>query len=60
MIPPPAPPDEEQRLASLRSLCILDTAPEEGFDRVTRLGANSPAYPLPGPSRRELLAAIAA
>src|SRR5690242_4200854 len=27
-------------------------------DRVMRLGAHAPRYPLPGPSRRELLAAI--
>lgn len=34
--PPPAP-DEIARLESLRSLQILDTLPEERFDRVTRL-----------------------
>lgn len=28
-------------------------------ERVMRLGAHAPRYPLPGPSRRELLAAIA-
>ena len=27
-------------------------------ERVMRLGAHAPRYPLPGPSRRELLAAI--
>jgi PAS domain S-box-containing protein len=37
MIPPPIPPDEAQRLAALQSLHILDTPPEERFDRITRL-----------------------
>jgi DNA-binding response OmpR family regulator len=33
------PNNEEQRMASLRELRILDTEPEERFDRVTRLAA---------------------
>jgi phosphoribosyl 1,2-cyclic phosphodiesterase/FixJ family two-component response regulator len=33
------PADEEQRLESLRRLGILDTAPEERFDRITRIAA---------------------
>jgi phosphoribosyl 1,2-cyclic phosphodiesterase/FixJ family two-component response regulator len=33
------PDDEERRLASLRELGILDTEPEERFDRITRLAA---------------------
>jgi phosphoribosyl 1,2-cyclic phosphodiesterase/DNA-binding response OmpR family regulator len=33
------PEDEEQRMASLRELRILDTEPEETFDRITRLAA---------------------
>ena len=33
------PEDEERRTASLRELKILDTEPEERFDRVTRLAA---------------------
>ena len=33
------PDDEEQRLVSLRKLKILDSEPEERFDRVTRLAA---------------------
>lgn len=37
MIPPPLPPNEESRLAALRSLELLDTGPEERFDHVTRL-----------------------
>jgi phosphoribosyl 1,2-cyclic phosphodiesterase/CheY-like chemotaxis protein len=33
------PADEERRLASLRALSILDTDPEERFDRITRLAS---------------------
>jgi phosphoribosyl 1,2-cyclic phosphodiesterase/CheY-like chemotaxis protein len=33
------PDDEEGRIASLRELKILDTEPEERFDRITRLAA---------------------
>ena len=33
------PKDEQQRLASLRALRILDTGPEERFDRITRLAS---------------------
>lgn len=36
---PLIPPDEAQRFAALRSLDILDTQPEERFDRITRLAA---------------------
>lgn len=35
----PLPPDEEQRLATLHSLAILDTPEEQRFDRLTRLAA---------------------
>lgn len=31
------PPDESERLAALYALKILDTPPEERFDRITRL-----------------------
>lgn len=34
---PPLPPDEAERLASLRALGLLDTPPEERFDRITRI-----------------------
>jgi len=34
---PPLPLDETTRLMSLHSLRILDTAPEERFDRITRM-----------------------
>ena len=37
MIKPPIPADEFRRLESLRNLKLLDTPPEERFDRVTRL-----------------------
>lgn len=33
----PIPKDERQRLASLKALRILDTPPEERFDRITKL-----------------------
>lgn len=33
------PPDEDTRLAALRGLAILDTPPEERFDRITRIAA---------------------
>src|SRR5262249_27212312 len=36
---PPLPTDEEQRLATLYSLKILDTPAEQRFDRLTRLAA---------------------
>ena len=37
MIKPPIPVDELLRLETLRKLDILDTAPEDRFDRITRL-----------------------
>ncbi len=37
MFAPPIPSNEAQRLSSLRALQILDTPPEERFDRITRL-----------------------
>lgn len=37
MKPAPKPADEASRLAELRALALLDTGPEERFDRVTRL-----------------------
>src|SRR5271167_2943681 len=35
----PIPPSEAQRLEALRALNLLDTPPEERFDRITRLAA---------------------
>jgi sigma-B regulation protein RsbU (phosphoserine phosphatase) len=37
MIPAPIPVDDAERLAALEDLHLLDTAPEERFDRITRL-----------------------
>lgn len=37
MLKPPIPPDEGMRLETLRSLNVLDTPPEERFDRLTRM-----------------------
>jgi PAS domain S-box-containing protein len=37
MLAPALPPDEEDRLAALRSLELLDTPAEERFDRITRI-----------------------
>ncbi len=37
MIKAPLPPNEAERLAALHRLLILDTPPEERFDRITRL-----------------------
>lgn len=34
---PDTPPDEQARLATLRSLGVLDSPPEERFDRLTRM-----------------------
>lgn len=36
---PVIPAEEAARLAALRSACILDTPPEERFDRITRLAS---------------------
>lgn len=40
MIKPATPADEYRRLETLRALKLLDTPPEERFDRVTRLARN--------------------
>lgn len=39
MIKPDSPPDEAARLEALRALRILDTPPEQRFDRITSLAA---------------------
>lgn len=46
MIPPALPPDEARRLASLRALGVLDTPPEERFDRLTRLAQSMLEVPI--------------
>jgi PAS domain S-box-containing protein len=40
VIPAPLPQDENRRLSALRDLNILDTPPEERFDRITRIAAD--------------------
>ncbi len=42
----PAPPDEVSRVAALRLLNILDTQPEERFDRLTRLARRLFSVPI--------------
>ncbi|HEY5623346.1 MAG TPA: GGDEF domain-containing protein, partial [Gammaproteobacteria bacterium] len=37
MLKPATPANERQRLKTLRDMKILDTSPEERFDRITRL-----------------------
>jgi PAS domain S-box-containing protein len=39
MLDSPVPQDEQQRLQTLRSLGLLDTEPEERFDRIIRMAA---------------------
>ncbi len=46
MIKPPTPSDESRRLKTLRDLRLLDTPPEERFDRVTRLAKQVFATPI--------------
>jgi diguanylate cyclase (GGDEF)-like protein len=43
---PPTPIDETQRLRALSTLCVLDTLPEERFDRITRLAARAFDVPI--------------
>ncbi len=42
----PLPSNENARLAALRDLKLLDTAPEERFDRITRLAARILGVPM--------------
>ncbi len=46
MIVPQPPLSEPQRLAALHALHILDTPPEERFDRITRLATDLFAVPI--------------
>jgi diguanylate cyclase (GGDEF)-like protein len=43
---PQLPIDEKKRLRELTTLCILDTLPEERFDRITRLAARAFRVPI--------------
>lgn len=46
MIPAPLPHNEKQRLEALRSLLILDTPPEERFDRIAAFAAQEFGVPM--------------
>lgn len=43
---PAIPPDEAQRIATLTGLNILDTSPEERFDRITRIAQRILGVPI--------------
>ena len=46
MIPPALPDDESDRLDALRQLLILDTEPEERFDRIVAFAASEFDMPI--------------
>jgi len=46
MIPAPIPDDDRRRLQALREMLILDTPPEERFDRVVRFAADEFEMPI--------------
>ena len=46
MIPAPIPADDVRRLQALREMLILDTPPEERFDRVVRFAADEFDMPI--------------
>lgn len=46
MIPAPLPHNEKQRLQALRELLILDTPPEERFDRISAFAAREFDVPI--------------
>jgi signal transduction histidine kinase len=46
MISPSVPADEQQRLDALQRLGILDTDPEDRFDRLTRLATSALGVPI--------------
>lgn len=46
MIPAPTPSNEDDRLARLRELLILNTPPEERFDRIVAFAAQEFGMPL--------------
>ncbi len=46
MQPAPLPPDESGRIATLHALRILDTEPEERFDRLTRIARTMFSVPI--------------
>ncbi len=46
MTPAPLPADEDERLSALRELLLLDTPPEERFDRLARFVAEQLDVPI--------------
>ena len=46
MIPAPIPTDDEQRLRALRELLILDTPPEDRFDRIVKFASEEFDMPI--------------
>lgn len=46
MLKPPLPSNEDARLQALRALGVLDSAPEEQFDRLTRLAQHILQVPI--------------
>jgi GAF domain-containing protein len=46
MLPAPIPPDEASRLQALQALLVLDTPPEERFDRIVRFAAQELDAPI--------------
>jgi len=46
MIPAPIPADEERRIEALRRMLILDTPPEERFDRVVSFASEEFEMPI--------------
>lgn len=46
MLPAPIPPDEASRLQALQDLLVLDTPPEERFDRIVRFAAEELDAPI--------------
>jgi GAF domain-containing protein len=46
MIPAPIPADDERRLQALRETLILDTPPEERFDRIVQFAADEFEMPI--------------
>ena len=49
MLKPATPLDEAARLQALRALDVLDTLPEERFDRLTRIAQHILEVPITTP-----------
>lgn len=55
---PRIPEDEAQRLETLRALRILDSSPEERFDRLTRMARRMFGVPISRQHRRQRQAMV--